>query len=213
MSSDEIDTRTKILKASLALFEAQPDALPRMSDIAKAAGVSRQALYLHFDSRTELIVETTRYQDTTQNVEAQFAYARQSTDGRECLDNFVTAWCSYIPKVWSLARPLLQLAATEPEAKAAMDRRLADVRKGFDTVLRNLAADNAFPDRLDVDRAADTVMMLMWFPNWAFLTIEKGWSQDQYIQTMQALSHAILLGEVDALPKALSALDPSQVPP
>ena len=212
MSSDQIDTRTKILQASLDLFEAQPAKLPRMSDIAKAAGISRQALYLHFDSRTKLLIETTRYQDQTLNVDGHFAYARGSTSGRECLDTFIAAWCSYIPKVWSLARPILQLSATEPEAKAAMDQRLADVREGFDNVIRALAEDQEFPDGLDVERATDAVSMLMWFPNWAFLTIEKGWSQEQYAAMMRAMTYAILLGETQALPGALSALDPTDRP-
>ena len=46
MSKSGEETRTRILKACWTLLEQGPDAPARMSDIARAAGVSRQAVYL-----------------------------------------------------------------------------------------------------------------------------------------------------------------------
>ena len=60
MSSHAPDTRTKILQATRQLMEERRGLGVRMSDIAKAAGVSRQAVYLHFDSRIELLSATTK---------------------------------------------------------------------------------------------------------------------------------------------------------
>ena len=69
MSSTAIDTPTKILQATLALLEQPHAKLPTMTDIAKATGISRQAVYLHFPSRTDLLVAATRYQDRQNNVD------------------------------------------------------------------------------------------------------------------------------------------------
>jgi len=63
MSSKKTDTRTRILTATWHLMEQRRGQGVSMSDIAKAAGISRQALYLHFDSRTELMIATVHYVD------------------------------------------------------------------------------------------------------------------------------------------------------
>ena len=63
MSSQDIETRTRILQASVRLLEAQRGQSVRMGDIAREAGISRQAVYLHFASRAELLEATTQYLD------------------------------------------------------------------------------------------------------------------------------------------------------
>lgn len=59
MSREISETRTRILKSSLELLEASQGKGVRMTDIAKGAGISRQALYLHFATRAELLIATT----------------------------------------------------------------------------------------------------------------------------------------------------------
>ena len=68
MSSDRINTKTRILEVTWSLLESGNKAI-RMADIAKVAGVSRQALYLHFPGRAELLIATTRHIDTVKNVD------------------------------------------------------------------------------------------------------------------------------------------------
>jgi len=40
-----------------------------MADIAKAAGISRQALYLHFPTRVDLLVAMTRHLDAQNDID------------------------------------------------------------------------------------------------------------------------------------------------
>ncbi len=54
MSSENSETRDRILDAAWTLLEEKAGSGVRMSDIARQAGISRQAVYLHFASRTEL---------------------------------------------------------------------------------------------------------------------------------------------------------------
>ncbi len=204
MSSEEIDTRTRILAACMTLLETEPARLPRMSDIAKAAGISRQALYLHFDSRAELLVETTRYQDSINNAGEKLMTYRDVERGRDKLDAFVTAWGNYIPDIWSVARALLTLSATEPEAASALDQRMRDVREGFESAIKAIQSDGELPAALDVTLATDLIAMLMSFRNWETLTQDMGWTQDCYIGTMRALAKATVLGDMTALADALA---------
>ena len=54
------DTRTRLLAAARDVFAAKGLQRARMSDVAKAAEVSRQALYYHFHSKRELAGELVR---------------------------------------------------------------------------------------------------------------------------------------------------------
>lgn len=62
-----------------------------MSDIAKAVGISRQALYLHFPTRAELLIATTRHIDSVKNIDARLADSRVATSGRDRLVSFISA--------------------------------------------------------------------------------------------------------------------------
>ena len=73
MPSANFDTRERILNAAWKLLEADKAASVRMGDIAKEAGISRQALYLHFSTRAELLVATARYLDDVKNVDQRLA--------------------------------------------------------------------------------------------------------------------------------------------
>ncbi|MGI9389771.1 MAG: TetR/AcrR family transcriptional regulator, partial [Boseongicola sp.] len=75
MSRDESDTKLRILDTTWKLLESGETTV-RMSDIAKAVGISRQALYLHYPSRADLLVATTRHIDSVKNVDARLARSR-----------------------------------------------------------------------------------------------------------------------------------------
>jgi AcrR family transcriptional regulator len=75
MSSEKISTKTRILDTTWKLLEAR-DKNTRMSDIAKAVGISRQALYLHFPTRAALLIATTRHVDYVKNVDSRLEASR-----------------------------------------------------------------------------------------------------------------------------------------
>ena len=64
----------------------------RLSDIAQAAGISRQAVYLHFSSRAELLVATVRYVDQVHDLDERLSGLRQASGGLETLQAFVDFW-------------------------------------------------------------------------------------------------------------------------
>src|SRR3954447_21321841 len=54
-SSGRPETRTQILEAARAMFEEHGYHGAGLAAVAKTAGVSRQAIYLHFPSKAELL--------------------------------------------------------------------------------------------------------------------------------------------------------------
>lgn len=57
------DSRPQILDAALALIARRGEADVTMAEIAKAARVSRQAVYLNFADRGDLLLALVRYVD------------------------------------------------------------------------------------------------------------------------------------------------------
>ena len=107
MSSLTIETRTRILEASVRLLEEHRGRSVRMADIAKAAGISRQAVYLHFASRAELLEATTLYLDEILGLEQRLARSRAADSGTERLDAYIEFWGNYIPEIYGVAKALL----------------------------------------------------------------------------------------------------------
>ncbi len=59
MSSDNSETRDRILDAAWTLLEERAGSGVRMSDIARQAGISRQAVYTHTHTHTRTLESPT----------------------------------------------------------------------------------------------------------------------------------------------------------
>ena len=116
MSSNNIETRTRILDAAWKLLETGQGSGVRMSDIAKTAGISRQAVYLHFPTRAELLIATTRHLDAVKDVDARLMASRNAATGLERLEAFIEAWGNYIPEIHGVAKALLAMKDTDEAA-------------------------------------------------------------------------------------------------
>lgn len=204
MSSKNIDTPTRILDATLTLLEAPGGKLPTMSDIAKASGVSRQAVYLHYPGRTDLLIAATRHQDQMLDIDTALAPSRNAPDGRARLDAFVTAWCNHVPKIHGVARAIMAVMETDAEAQAAWDTRMADMREGCAAAVDALAADGTLPRGMDREKATDFLWTLLSIRTYESLTQACGWDQACYVEAIKAMAFAALAQDVGPLEQALA---------
>lgn len=191
MSSNQNSTRHRILSATLQLLEE--GAKTRMSDIARAAGISRQALYLHFETRADLLVATTRYLDELNDSDAMLAESRAAETGVARLDAYIEAWGGYIPKVYRVAKPIMQMADTDDAAKIAWDERMGAMRHGCAAAVDALARDGRLRSEFGTDAATDILWALLSVPTWAALTQECGWSQEDYIARQKMMAKRLLV--------------------
>lgn len=195
MSSDNPDTRIRILKAALKLLEASQGKGVRMTDIAKEAGISRQALYLHFSTRAALLIATTHYLDGLKGSEERLAPSRTATSGIERLDAFIEAWGGYIPEIYGIAKALLAMRDMDDAAAAAWDKRMGDMREGCEAAINALKRDNMLSPDHSPNRAADILWTMLSVRNWEQLTIECAWPQETYIETLKSLARRIFVVE------------------
>ena len=185
MSRERNPTRDRILKSAIALLEAGEASAVRMSDIAKASKISRQAVYLHFPNRAELLIAAARYLDEINDVEAKLIASRSAPTGRGRLAEWITAWGNYIPTVYGMSKALLAMKETDAEARAAWDDRMGAVRDGCRAVARDLSRDGELAAHLTVDDATDLLFIMVSVRSWEQCCVEFGWTQDRYIAVLQ----------------------------
>lgn len=159
----------------------------RMRDVAEAAGVSRQAVYLHFSSRADLMVATARYGDEVRRLDERLRRYRVATTGVERLEAYVEFWGNYIPEIHGIARAMLAARETDEAIAAAWDDRMGVVREACGDIIGRLHRDGTLAPGWSLDEAADLLWTMLSIRNWESLTIERGWSTGRYVRRMQEL--------------------------
>src|SRR4028119_1541504 len=141
MSSREPKTRDRILEATWRLMVERVGRNVRMGDVAKGAGVSRQAVYDHFGSRAELMVATVRYGDEALSLNPRLRRYRAAGSGVERLETYVEFWGNYIPEIYGIARALLAERETDEAVAAAWDDRMGVVHEACRNIIEALHRD------------------------------------------------------------------------
>ncbi|WP_440958232.1 TetR/AcrR family transcriptional regulator [Oceanicaulis sp. LC35] len=192
--ADASVTSTKILDACRALLESDAGAATRMSDVAKAAGVSRQAVYLHFKTRAELLIALTRHIDEVEHVDERLIASRAAT-GLDRLDAFIDAWGAYIPVIYPVGRALMAMAPSDEAARLAWEDRMNAMRQGCEAAVNALQTARLLREGVGKQPATDMLWTLLSVRNWENLVLECGWNQKRYIRDIKALSRAYLCAE------------------
>lgn len=184
MTTGSEHTRHEILEASWRLLSAEDGHRTRLSDIAKEAQVSRQAIYLHFANRAELLIATTRHIDEVHDVDGMFFKINQK-NGADRLTAFIEAWCGYIPIIFGGARTMLAGKDSDPDLSEAWQDRMDALWSACHSIVEELSRDAALRKDLTKKTAADILWSTISVEQWAMLTKERGWSQQRYVKTMK----------------------------
>lgn len=193
MSSLKPDTRTRILQAALGLLEAGAGGGVRMTDIARRAGISRQALYLHFTTRSDLLIAATHYLDVLKDAEQRLAPSRAARTGVERLEAFIDAWGNYIPEIYGVGKALLAMKDTDEAAAGAWANRMQAMRQGCEAAISALDRDGALTTAYSPEQATDILWTLLSVRNWEQLTMDCGWPQKKYIESLQLLTRRLFV--------------------
>jgi AcrR family transcriptional regulator len=193
MSSGDPATRASILAAARSLLEQRPGASPSMGEIAKRAGVSRQAVYLHFADRATLLLEVTRAADTAERTPDQQRLVDQAPTSRMALAEAVAVQARLKPKLHAVATALDTLRRTDPDAQAAWQERDRARLSRCIQVIHRLATEGALAPGWNVDDAAHLMWALTSQRVWEDLVLDQGWTTDQYTTHLTQLLERALL--------------------
>jgi len=185
-------TKIRILETTWKVLETRIDK-NRMSDIAKAVGISRQALYLHYPTRAELLIATTKHIDTVKKVDQRLELSRAAGSGLERLHFFIKAWGGYIPEIHGMSVALRNMRKNDKAAAEAWDDRMQAVRHGCQAAVRAIAKDGKLRSDLTEQVATDILWTLLTVENWEKLVLDCAWSQSAYEDKMIELAEIALL--------------------
>lgn len=176
MATDDRDTRTRILAHGADLIRRDGIAAVRVADVAAGAGVSRQAVYLHFGTRAGLLTEIARHLDLT-TPRARAVRAAIAIDPPErALEAFVRAYLRYLPTALPLLTALEAAAATDDAAREAWRSRKDALHGMIGAIVRRLAAAGGLQPRWSVARATDWALVLLHPKVHTELVAERGWA-------------------------------------
>ena len=190
MSSEQ--TKTRILETTWKVLETRSDK-NRMSDIATAVGISRQALYLHYPTRAELLIATTKHIDKVKKVNHRLELSRAAGSGIERLHFFIKAWGGYIPEIHGMSVALRNMRENDKAAAEAWDERMQAVRHGCQAAVRAIEKDGKLKSDLSEQVATDILWTLLTVENWERLVLDCTWSQSEYEIKMIELAEIALL--------------------
>lgn len=204
MSRISDETRAAILEAAWSLMAGQRRLDAGMAEIAAAAGVTRQTLFLAFGNRAGVLVAMARHQDTRgQHVQVMRQIAATGADV-SALHAFVDAWLDYLPVVYPVAIQLETASLSDVDANAAWQDRIFSqgVRMGLDRILGQIVAGAGWRPAPDPSALADACLALLVPSAWRYLVVERGWTPDAFARSRHLLIDAMLS---DALPGKPSA--------
>jgi len=175
------DSRERILDAALRLIRQRGDATVTMAQIAKAARLSRQAVYLHFADRAELMAALARHVHESLGLPA--AIQRMMTDtptGVGLIEADVSMQARFNPEVWAVARALDAVRRTDAAAARAWQERLKSRLERCRVIVSRLKTEGSLRPGLDPSIAADLLWTMTSLRMWEDLVVERKWSPAQY---------------------------------
>ncbi|GGK65968.1 hypothetical protein Ppa06_22240 [Planomonospora parontospora subsp. parontospora] len=187
-------TRSRILETARRLITEQG---PRasMADVARAAGISRQAVYLHFASRASLLVAVVRDMDERDGIRAHCEKALTGEEPVEAFRAFLRVWLRYAAVIHPVASVLLASRRDDPDAAAAWNDRMGELHEGFLLAARRLGTTGRLRPGLVPDVAADLAWAMTSVPVWEQLTTDRGRSADEVEEHLAGAVIAALTGD------------------
>lgn len=185
-------TRQRILDAALRLVTRHGGGDVTLGRVAREAGVSRQALYLHFADRAGLFLALVRHADERRGLAATIRRIEEAPTGEAALREMAAAQARMNPGIWPLARAFDSVRRQDDAAEQSWQERLTHRLEGCRAIVAQLSREGALRQGLASDVAADLLWTLSSLRMWEDLVLLRGWSAQKYEQTLADLLVMVL---------------------
>ncbi|MEZ5561056.1 MAG: helix-turn-helix domain-containing protein [Pseudomonadales bacterium] len=176
--------RRRILEAAIAALEQGHDDVLQMGTVAKRAGVSRQAVYLHFRSRAELAIAVARYTDEKYGLDEAVRPIAEATDAEGMLTAYAAFLAGYNPRIHLVVRMASTMRRSDPASEAAWQDRLRNRRRNARRMAKRLQTWQRLNGDFSLRTAADWLTALGSVALWEELVLDLGWSHARFRDTI-----------------------------
>ena len=179
-------TRLQILEAAKALFVEQGYPATTLEDVARAAGVSLATVYRLFASKRALLkaVLDLSFGGDDRPVafgdRPQVQAARSEPDPVAMITAFAGIVRDFMERSSAIMHVLATAAQVDPEAAKLLDEIRRQRHTGQSRIADALSGIGALDPGLPLAEAADMTYALLSPDVHRILTVERGWTPDQY---------------------------------
>jgi len=184
-------TRVRILDTAREITEKH-GAAPTMSALARAVGISRQALYLHFPDRAQLLIALVAHVDETEQLQAGRAAITQAADAAGAIRAWVHMQAWRNPKIAAAARAVDETRHADPAASAAWADRTGNRMRGAVSITERLRAEGRLDPTWTTTEAAALLWELTSFHVWDDLVNDAQIPPGRYIEIITAAALSTL---------------------
>jgi AcrR family transcriptional regulator len=173
-------TRQRICDAALRLILKGGGVDVSLSAVARAARVSRQALYLHFANRADLFMAVVRYADEQRGIPAAIARMERASSGLEAMKLMVESHAVMNPTIWPLARLFEAVRRDDAAAERSWQDRMSHRLQGCRAIVTKMEEEGTLRAGLAVEVAAELLWTITSLRTWEDLVLTRGWTPQQY---------------------------------
>ena len=181
------NSRTRILDAALALIAKSGKAGVTMAEIGKAARVSRQAVYLNFADRADLLLALVRHVDEKRGLTEELKKIANAPTALEAVREAVALQARMNPGVWAIARALDAVRRNDDAVEKGWQDRLKARLEGCRQIADRLMRERMLRDDWTVVAAADLLWTVTSLRTWEDLVLQRRWTAAQYEERIYRL--------------------------
>ena len=164
-----------------------------MEGVAETAGLTRQAVYRHFPSRTSLMLALVDHVGEQLGAPELFRTEQARVPAREALLARLGAAAEYSAKIHEVASALDLARHSDEAARAAWDDRMERRRRGLRKIVRLLDAEGLLRPDWSVARVVDALWVLTAPRMYSDLVVERGWTLSEFKRFLALASQAFLV--------------------
>jgi AcrR family transcriptional regulator len=180
-------TCSALLAATRELLEEQGFEALTMAAVAKRAGVSRRAIYLHFASRAELLTALFGYLGQSEDIAGSLRRVWEAPDAAAALQEWAWHLARIHPRIIAVSRAVDRVRRSDPEAAAFWERSMSNWYAGCRRLVAWLEQENRLAPPWTADTAADMLWALMSFDVLERLLVDRRWSPERYAEHLALL--------------------------
>ena len=188
-------TRERILDAAIGLFAEQGPEIT-LETIAGEADVSRQTVYVHFGSRTGLILALVQHLDTHGPLPDLIDQVVEAPTALAALGAVARLHTEYSPVAYPVARVFMTTRHLDPALEVAWEDRMQARRGLYREVVERLANEELLADAWTTEAATEVVFAITSWQLWEQLVVDGGWSKDDYRSRLEIILRRVLVEDV-----------------
>lgn len=184
-------TRTRILDTAREITEKQ-GAAPTMSALARAVGISRQALYLHFPDRTQLLLALMAHVGDQEQLQSGVDAVTQAPDAAAAIRAWAHLQAQLRPTLAATGRALADTRHGDPSASAAWTDRAGYRMRIATSIIERLSEEGRLDPAWTTAEAAALLWELNSFHVWDNLVNDAQITPGRYVEIITATALSAL---------------------